>query len=83
MAAKSQRPKLMKASQWAKREFSDGSIPDRRTIRAWVMNGKVSGQIIDSNVYVYETETFGVRSEVSAAVMALISGSSRHGIQTA
>ena len=66
--------KLMKASVWAKREFSQGSIPDGRTIRKWVENGKIKGRIIDSSIYVFENQTFGVKSEVSATVDALIAG---------
>lgn len=48
--------KLMKASQWGRREFSDGSIPDNRTIKRWVENGLLMGRIVDGSVFVCETE---------------------------
>ena len=77
-------PRLMKASAWAKREFSAGSIPDSRTIKRWIENGRVKGRIIDSSLYVFENETFGVKSEISATVDALIAGSRKnHGSQAA
>lgn len=42
--------KLMKASQWGRREFSNGSIPDNRTIKRWVENGLLMGRIVDGSV---------------------------------
>lgn len=35
--------KLMKASQWGRREFTDDSVPDNRTIKRWVENGLLMG----------------------------------------
>ena len=54
--------KLMKASQWGRREFSNGSIPDNRTIKRWVENGLLMGRIVDGSVFVCETEKWGVDS---------------------
>lgn len=64
--------KLMKASQRGRREFSDGSIPDNRTIKRWVENGLLMGRIVDGSVFVCETEKWGVDSMVSQAVRKLI-----------
>ncbi len=64
--------KLMKASQWARREFEKGSIPTPKTIKKWVQNGVISGKIIDQSVWVFSNEKMGVSSSVSAHVRALI-----------
>ena len=48
--------KLMKASQWGRREFTDDSVPDNRTIKRWVENGLLMGRIVDGSVFVCETE---------------------------
>lgn len=64
--------KLMKASQWGRREFSNGSIPDNRTIKRWVENGLLMGRIVDGSVFVCETEKWGIDSMVSQAVRKLI-----------
>ncbi|ELE6493420.1 DUF4817 domain-containing protein [Enterobacter kobei] len=64
--------KLMKASQWGRREFTDDSVPDNRTIKRWVENGLLMGRIVDGSVFVCETEKWGVDSIVSQAVRQLI-----------
>lgn len=64
--------KLMKASQWGRREFTDDSVPDNRTIKRWVENGLLMGRIVDGSVFVCETEKWGVDSMVSQAVRQLI-----------
>lgn len=65
--------KLMKASQWGKREFTKDSIPDNRTIKRWVENGLLTGKIVDGSVFVFESEKWGVDSMVNHAVRQLIS----------
>lgn len=64
--------KLMKASQWGRREFTNDSVPDNRTIKRWVENGLLMGRIVDGSVFVFETEKWGVDSMVSQAVRKLI-----------
>lgn len=64
--------KLMKASQWGKREFTQDSIPDNRTIKRWVENGLLTGKIVDGTVFVYESEKWGVDSMVNHTVLQLI-----------
>lgn len=64
--------KLMKASQWGKREFTKDSIPDNRTIKRWVENGLLTGKIVDGAVFVFESEKWGVDSMVNHAVRQLI-----------
>ncbi|EDG6946242.1 hypothetical protein N5A08_004826 [Salmonella enterica] len=65
--------KLMKASQWGKREFTKDSIPDNRTIKRWVENGLLTGKIVDGSVWVCESEKWGVDSMVNHTVRQLIS----------
>ena len=64
--------RLMKLSQWAKREFTPESIPCVRTLRSWVINGRVRGLVIDGRFYVYESFRFGCPEDISNAVDALI-----------
>lgn len=64
--------KLMKASQWGRREFSNGSIPDNRTIKRWVENGLLMGRIVDGSVLSAKQKNGGVDSMVSQAVRKLI-----------
>ncbi|MBI6162443.1 hypothetical protein JEQ05_12480 [Serratia liquefaciens] len=64
--------KLMRASKWLAREFEEGSIPDKRTVKRWIENGKVKGKVVDGMSYVYSSEHWGVQSEVSLAVNQLI-----------
>lgn len=67
-------PKLMKASAWSAREFTPDSAPDTRTVRRWIERGVIRGRVVASVVYVFDTERFGVASEVSSVVDSLISG---------
>lgn len=64
--------KLMKASNWAKREFEFDSLPDNRTIKKWIENSCLRGRIINGSVWVYSSEKWGVDATVSQAVMQLI-----------
>ena len=64
--------KLMKASQWKKREFEAGSLPDNRTIKRWIENGKLQGRIVDGAILVSSSEKWGVDSMVSDMVRRLI-----------
>ncbi|WHP32806.1 hypothetical protein QMG90_07860 [Trabulsiella odontotermitis] len=64
--------KLMKASQWGKREFESGSIPDNRTIKRWVENGLLRGRVVDGAVWVCASEQWGVDSMISETVRRLI-----------
>lgn len=65
--------KLIKASQWGKREFTKDSIPDNRTIKRWVENGLLTGKIVDGSVWVCESEKWGGDSMVNHTVRQLIS----------
>ena len=67
--------KLMKASAWAKREFESGSIPDNRTIKKWVESGILRGRVVDSSVWVYSSERWGIESIISSCVDELIKAS--------
>ncbi|KAB8312260.1 hypothetical protein EH228_08745 [Erwinia endophytica] len=64
--------KLMKATQWAKREFEAGSEPDTRTIKKWVRDNLVKGRIVDGHVWICSSEKWGVESDVNMAVRRLI-----------
>ncbi|AZZ97983.1 hypothetical protein [Pseudoalteromonas sp. R3] len=64
--------KLMRASQWARREFAQGSIPTARTLRNWVESGEVAGRIIGSAVFIFESEKAGLDTQVSQAVAKLL-----------
>lgn len=64
--------KLMKASLWGKREFEPGSVPDNRTIKRWIENGKLQGRIVDGTILVSSSEKWGVDSMVSERVRQLI-----------
>lgn len=64
--------KLMRASQWAKREFAPGSVPTARTLRGWITSGHVQGRIIDGAAFIFDTEKAGLDSEVSFAVRNLL-----------
>ncbi|HEE9631261.1 hypothetical protein AB4P17_09790 [Escherichia coli] len=64
--------KLMKASQWSRREFTHDSIPDNRTIRRWIENGLLAGRVVDGSIFVYDSEKWGVSSVVNSAVLQLI-----------
>ncbi len=64
--------KLMKASLWGKREFEAGSVPDNRTIKRWIENGKLRGRIVDGTILVCASEQWGVDSMVSESVRRLI-----------
>ncbi len=48
--------KLVKANEWAERVFSEGSRPDPKTIKKWVLEGVVQGVCIRKTVYVNEFE---------------------------
>lgn len=67
-----QTQKLMKSSQWARREFEEGSIPCHKTVKRWVVNGVIAGKIIDQSVWVYSSEKMGVQSNINAHVNSLI-----------
>lgn len=43
---------LTKASIWAKDNFSPGSAPDTRTIKKWIRQGVIAGQIIGDTAYI-------------------------------
>ena len=64
--------KLMRAMQWAKREFSNGSVPDRTTLKRWVERGVIEGRVIDNKVYVFDTERAGLIPDVSKFVDELL-----------
>ena len=64
--------KLMKASTWARREFTADSIPDNRTIKRWIENGVLMGRIVDGSAWVCESERWGVGSVVNQVVSQLI-----------
>ena len=67
--------KLMKASEWSAREFTPGSRPHNKTVKAWIEKGKISGRIIDQQAYVFEDQCFGVPMATSQAVNSLIAAS--------
>ena len=64
--------KLMRGMQWAKREFSNGSIPDRSTLRRWVERGVIEGRVIDNKVYIFDSERAGLIPDVSKFVDELL-----------
>ncbi|MGL4735176.1 MAG: hypothetical protein ACRCWB_08860 [Enterovibrio sp.] len=64
--------KLMTAIAWAKREFAEGSLPCKKTLKRWVEQNVISGRIIDGDTYVFETEMVGVESTISKVVQELL-----------
>lgn len=65
--------KLMKLSLWLAREFESGSIPDKRTAKKWIENGRLKGRIVDGQGWVVSSERWGVSSVVASRVQDLIS----------
>ncbi len=64
--------KLMKASQWAKREFVQGSEPSTQTIKKWIETGTISGRIINGISYVFNNEQVGVDDRITHIVKDLM-----------
>ncbi len=64
--------KLMKASQWAKREFVKGSEPSTQTIKKWIETGTISGRIINGISYVFNSEQVGVDDRITHIVKDLM-----------
>ncbi|MCX8602429.1 MULTISPECIES: hypothetical protein [unclassified Gilliamella] len=70
------RNKLVKASIWAKSQFAENSIPDRKTIKKWIEKGKIKGLVDDDGaLWVYENEIFGVDRNISNEVSKLMEAS--------
>jgi hypothetical protein len=67
--------KLMKASEWANREFTNNSAPQNRTIKHWILRKQIRGAIIDGKTYVYEDQRFGVAQTISNSVARLLEAS--------
>ena len=67
--------KLMKASLWADREFSNCSVPQNRTIKNWILRGIIKGKVIDRKIYVYEDQYYDMTQQVSDCVSNLIAAS--------
>ncbi|WP_133406871.1 hypothetical protein [Parashewanella tropica] len=65
--------KLMRASNWAKREFCKDSIPDGMTLKRWVERGVIKGRIVDGKTYVFDSEHAGLDTDVSKVVKNLLS----------
>ncbi|MGB0662828.1 MAG: DNA-binding protein [Pontibacterium sp.] len=44
--------KLMKVSAYRNKYFEEGSAPSRSTVRRWIDNGELPGEVIGGNYYV-------------------------------
>ncbi|MBM7073256.1 hypothetical protein JQC92_14675 [Shewanella sp. 202IG2-18] len=64
--------KLMKATYWARREFSAGSVPCHNTIKKWINDGVISGRVIGNKAYVFASEKAGLDNNVSRVVNELL-----------
>lgn len=49
--------RLMRASEWAKVTFTPDSMPTKKTIMKWIIEGKIDGVITENCAYVYEGST--------------------------
>jgi hypothetical protein len=43
---------LMKLSQYRQKHFVEGSRPTLRTLKRWIVDGEIEGEVIGSNYYV-------------------------------
>lgn len=53
--------KLTKPVAWAKQRFTNDSMPALNTLKNWIKNGTVDGEIVGGIYYIYEDSP--VRSE--------------------
>ena len=44
--------RLMRPEQFRKTYFDESAAPDLRTIRSWIRNGELPGEIINGNAFV-------------------------------
>lgn len=70
------RNKLVKASIWAKSQFAENSIPDRKTIKKWIERGKIRGLVDqDGSLWVFEHQIFGVNDAIGEKLNKLLDAS--------
>lgn len=43
---------LMKISQYRQKHFVEGSRPTLRTLKRWIIDGEIDGEVIGTNYYV-------------------------------
>lgn len=71
--------KLMKGTEWAKTYFDESSVPDKRTVHAWVKNEIVPGRIINGVAYVFvnkwESMILSKDSDVADMISKVLNGS--------
>ena len=64
--------KLVKARKWAELHFAEGSLPQNRTIRKWIDQGKLIGTYDGNNTWVREDQSLFSSTKVDEAVDLLI-----------
>ncbi|WP_026971628.1 hypothetical protein [Aliagarivorans marinus] len=64
--------KLMRATKWAQREFSEGSVPTSRTLRRWIETGVVRGTVIEDISYIEEDQSFVLSVKTAQVVDELV-----------
>ncbi len=61
--------RLKKGSKFRYEHFDSGSEPDLRTIRAWVIDGRLPGRIINGHPYIdmdrYEIEDYSLLDRIN------------------
>lgn len=67
--------KLQRARKWAEINFTKDSVPDSKTLRSWLENGLLRGEIINGNTFIYEGEMIGVPPHVADTLNECIGAS--------
>ena len=68
--------KMMKASLWVRREFTEGSYPDMRSVKKWIQDGVIAGRVVGKHAWVEECQRFGTSHRVSSVADCLVKMSS-------
>ena len=64
--------RLMKLSQWANREFADGSAPCTKTLKAWIDKGTIAGMKVGGQYYVRESFSLGEASNNTSEINSVV-----------
>lgn len=62
----------LKLSQWRKLQFTPDSMPSVNTIKRWINEGEVDGEVIGGNYYVYHSEDKPFYKKLSPGAQELV-----------